>query len=101
RHSNALPLPTGKLRGPPMGEFSRRQTDKIEHPVNSRSNLFFRPTFQARHQSYIFCHVPMRKQSSVLDYISDPATHLNGVNVCSRFSIDEYFARGGNQQTVQ
>ena len=100
RDPDALPLAPGELVGPTPGELLSVQADELEQRRDPSVDTLFRPALEARNDPDVPADCHMRKQSHLLQYISDAAPEADGVPLARVTPFDQHRAIPGKEQAV-
>jgi hypothetical protein len=98
-NTDALSLSSRKLAGITRRKF-RAQSYESQQLSHARGDPLPRPVLNPRHERDVAFHGEMRKQTAILNDIADAAPKLNRIPVRSAGSVDTYFARSWQQQTI-
>ena len=92
RNADTLALPAGKLVGMAAQIFTAIQADQFQQFGDARTNAFFRPVFQTRHQGNVLFDRVMRKKANVLNDVADLPPQGDGIPIERRTAADAHLA---------
>jgi len=88
RHTDSLPLATGKLAGKSGREAIRIEAYHSEQLPSAGADSFRLPTLETRDHADILFDGEMRKQSNFLNHVADAPAQLDRVPPQRRFALD-------------
>ena len=98
--ADALALAAGKFARATLRVFAWIEADELEHFFDAGGDARGGPAFQRRDEGDVFRHGEMGEEAGVLNDVPDAAAEADGVPLRSGAVLNENFALGRKQDSV-